>query len=167
MQSSTQAHSPQTDADTAEHPFFAERPLSAERQLSAERPLSALQTQRNQLLERLMPLAQQRVTADPKRDAEQVAVPLQRFCRELVNYLAAGHYYILQYAKGGWSQRAAIAQTTERAMRFAEQHENQAESSLTPSWRITRSQLGNLALLLTERFDSEDRLLGGHQATHN
>ena len=117
----------------------------------------ALQQKRNQLLERLMPLAEQPVTAS----AEKIAQPMQEFCQALVNYLAAGHYYIMQHVRGGWPQRAAIAQTTESAMRFAEQHEHLAQHThSTPSWHVIRAQLDRLALLLTDRFDNEDRLLG-------
>jgi len=131
-------------------------------------PLTELQNKRNRLLARLIPLAEQPASAN----AERVAQPLQEFCRELINYLAAGHYYILQNVRGSWSQRAAIAQTTESAMHFAEQHERGSNdfeqgtrvlgASLS-SWRQTRSQLGTLALALTDRFDTEDRLLGNLQ----
>ena len=122
-----------------------------------QQSLRALQQKRNQLLERLMPLAEQPVTAS----ADKIAEPMQEFCQALVNYVAAGHYYILQHVRGGWPQRAAIAQTTESAMRFAEQHEHLAQQTNSmPSWGVIRSQLGKLALLLTDRFDNEDRLLG-------
>ncbi len=121
--------------------------------------LAALQSQRCRLLERLMPLAEQPADAT----SQGVALPLQQFCAELINYLAAGHYYILNNVTGGWSQRALIARTTESAMRFAEQHEHLCEQAgPAPSWQVIRSQLSNLALLLTDRFETEDLLLSGH-----
>jgi len=145
------------------HISSSARTAGAEEQMYA---LSALQSQRNQLLERLMPLAEQPVSGNPQADATQISEPLKQFCAELVNYLAAGHYYILQHTSGGWTQRAAIAQTTERAMRFAAQHEQGIdEPGRSPSWHITRNQLDKLALLLTDRFDSEDQLLGDVQLT--
>lgn len=138
-------------------PNSARAPLAADDTEIAS--LAALHTQRTRLLERLMPLAQEPATAAPER----IAGPLQRFCKELINYLAAGHYYMLHHVRGAWSQRALIAQTTECAMQFAEQHQRLLqEGQPAPSWQVTRSQLDKIALLLTDRFDTEDQLLAQH-----
>ncbi|MEZ5595290.1 MAG: Rsd/AlgQ family anti-sigma factor [Pseudomonadales bacterium] len=78
-----------------------------------------------------------------------------RFCDTLVDYLATGHFQILDKHRPTADELAACEATTRKALAFSDRFGN----GETPDLAELRVSLERLALLLDSRMDIEDEVL--------